>query len=157
MALARRGAEECEERILGWQIKRALARLQLCRRQPAAARRTVAAAREAIEVLASTIADETERVGFMSAALATLPAVPKGKAPSPRRTEAERFGGLTARERDIAAQIALGKSNREIAASIFVAESTVASHVAHILAKLGLGSRAQVAVWARARGLLGAD
>ena len=117
----------------------------------------MAAASEAIEAMASSIADETERGGFVRAALATLLAVPKGKAPSPRRTEAERFGGLTARERDIAAQIALGKSNREIAASLFVAETTVASHVAHILAKLHLNSRAQIAVWAREQGLAASE
>jgi len=154
---ARRGAEEREEPPLLWQVRRALARLHLCRRQPAAARREAGAARDVIAALAATIDDAAERDRFARAALATLPAVPKGKPPSARRAEAARFGGLTPREREVAAQIGFGKSNREIAASLFVAEPTVASHVAHILAKLGLGSRAQVAVWARERGLTGSD
>jgi DNA-binding NarL/FixJ family response regulator len=84
-----------------------------------------------------------------------LPALPRPRPSSLRRRDAERFGGLTAREREVAAQIALGKSNREIAASLFTAERTVASHVGSILAKLGFASRAQIAIWARERNLVG--
>jgi hypothetical protein len=50
--------------------------------------------------------------------------------------------------------IAQGLTNREIAAGLVVTERTAATHVEHILNKLGLRSRAQVAVWAAAQGLL---
>jgi len=54
---------------------------------------------------------------------------------------------LTRREREVAALIARGSTNRQIAETLFISERTVDAHVEHILAKLGLGSRTQVAVW----------
>ena len=54
--------------------------------------------------------------------------------------------GLTRREREIARLIAAGLSNREIAARLVISSRTAESHVANILNKLGLTSRAQVAV-----------
>jgi non-specific serine/threonine protein kinase len=61
---------------------------------------------------------------------------------------------LTPRECEVAALIARGLSNRQIAKELVVAEGTVALHVHHILDKLGCSSRTQVAVWAAAQGLL---
>jgi two-component system, NarL family, response regulator LiaR len=61
---------------------------------------------------------------------------------------------LTARERDVLRQIALGKSNREIAESLAIGEETVKTHVRHVLAKLGAENRAQAAVRALARGVV---
>jgi DNA-binding NarL/FixJ family response regulator len=58
---------------------------------------------------------------------------------------------LSQREFEVAACVARGMTNREIAAELVIAEGTVASHMVHILAKLGLASRAQVAVWAAER------
>ncbi|MFC5746462.1 ATP-binding protein [Actinomadura rugatobispora] len=55
---------------------------------------------------------------------------------------------LTAREREIAQLVARGLSNRAIAAELVISPATVARHVTNILAKLGFGSRAQVAAWA---------
>jgi non-specific serine/threonine protein kinase len=57
-------------------------------------------------------------------------------------------GQLTQREREVARLVAAGKSNREIAATLVVSLRTVEAHVTHVLAKLGLRSRAQLAVWA---------
>ncbi len=54
---------------------------------------------------------------------------------------------LTAREQQIAQLIARGLSNRAIAAELVISPATAARHVANILAKLGLNSRAQVAAW----------
>ncbi len=54
---------------------------------------------------------------------------------------------LTAREQQIANLIARGLSNRAIAAELVISPATAARHVANILAKLGLNSRAQVAAW----------
>ncbi len=60
---------------------------------------------------------------------------------------------LTAREQEIAALIAQGLANRDIAAKLVITERTAANHVQHILNKLGFDSRAQIAVWAVERGL----
>ena len=54
---------------------------------------------------------------------------------------------LTRRESQVAALIASGSSNRQIAASLTITERTAERHVEHILAKLGLRSRTQIAVW----------
>jgi len=56
---------------------------------------------------------------------------------------------LTAREREIAALIAAGHSNRAIAEQLVISPATAARHVANILAKLGFTSRAQIAAWER--------
>jgi len=64
---------------------------------------------------------------------------------------------LTARERDVLRQIALGKSNKEIAESLAIGEETVKTHVRHVLAKLGAENRAQAAVRALARGVVSAE
>jgi DNA-binding CsgD family transcriptional regulator len=64
------------------------------------------------------------------------------------------FTTLTGRERDVAALLATGRTNREIAAALVITESTVEVHVKHILGKLGFKSRSQVAVWAASNGLL---
>jgi non-specific serine/threonine protein kinase len=67
--------------------------------------------------------------------------------------EAVRFalGGpadvLTRREREIAALIAEGLTNREIAQRLVIAERTAATHVQHILTKLGLPNRTRIAMW----------
>jgi len=86
-----------------------------------------------------------------------LPPVSVGDSPAaiPSRREAakQKYGGLTTRERQVAAQIAQGKSNQEIAAELFIGLKTVEAHVTRILSKLGFTSRAQVAAWAVAKGL----
>jgi non-specific serine/threonine protein kinase len=61
---------------------------------------------------------------------------------------------ISPREREVAALVARGLMNREIAAELVIAERTVETHVANILGKLGLKSRAQVGAWAARHGLL---
>jgi two-component system, NarL family, nitrate/nitrite response regulator NarL len=61
---------------------------------------------------------------------------------------------LSPREREIVGCLARGASNKEIARELAVAESTVKIHVQHILRKLNLSSRVQVAVWAIEHGLV---
>jgi DNA-binding CsgD family transcriptional regulator len=53
--------------------------------------------------------------------------------------------GLTAAERRVAALVAEGRTNREVAAALFLGERTVASHLTHIYAKLGIRSRTELA------------
>jgi DNA-binding NarL/FixJ family response regulator len=54
---------------------------------------------------------------------------------------------LTTREWEVARLVARGCSNRQIALDLIVSERTVDTHVSHILRKLGLVSRAQIAAW----------
>jgi predicted ATPase/DNA-binding CsgD family transcriptional regulator len=61
--------------------------------------------------------------------------------------------GLTPREHEVASLIARGLSNRQIGAALVIAEGTAANHVKHILARLGLDSRVQIAAWAIEHGL----
>ena len=63
-------------------------------------------------------------------------------------------GGLTAREREVAVLVAQGHSNPQVAAALVIAPRTAARHVEHIMAKLGVHSRAEVAAWAAQQGLL---
>jgi DNA-binding CsgD family transcriptional regulator len=63
-------------------------------------------------------------------------------------------GPLTRRECQVAVLIAHARSNREIAQELVIAERTVASHIEHILDKLGFGSRLQVGLWAAEQGLV---
>jgi len=60
---------------------------------------------------------------------------------------------LTARERDVLAQVGSGATNRQIASRLGVSERTARTHVSSILAKLGLASRTQAALWAVQHGL----
>jgi predicted ATPase/class 3 adenylate cyclase/DNA-binding CsgD family transcriptional regulator len=73
--------------------------------------------------------------------------------PSQREAEKQKYGGLTTREREVAAQIAQGKSNQAIAADLFLSLKTVEAHVTRILTKLGFTSRSQIAGWAVSKGL----
>jgi predicted ATPase/DNA-binding CsgD family transcriptional regulator len=55
--------------------------------------------------------------------------------------------GLTRRERDVAALVAEGLTNRQIADRLFISERTAESHLEHIRQKLGVSSRSQIATW----------
>jgi DNA-binding CsgD family transcriptional regulator len=70
--------------------------------------------------------------------------------PGPRRT-------LTRRETEVAALVARGLTNRDIAAQLFLSVRTVEVHVDHILTKLGFHARTQLAAWAYEEGLLPED
>ncbi|WFR73806.1 LuxR family transcriptional regulator [Prescottella defluvii] len=54
---------------------------------------------------------------------------------------------LTRRERQVAALVARGLTNREIASELVIAQRTAEGHVENVLTKLGFGSRAQIAAW----------
>jgi non-specific serine/threonine protein kinase len=84
-------------------------------------------------------------------------AIAEALATSPMHTGGRNAAGatvLTRRERDVAALIVRGATNAQIAAELVIGTGTVATHVGHILAKLGLVSRAQIAVWASRHQLL---
>ena len=86
-------------------------------------------------------------------ALASAKAVPRtiaGKEPAKKDRATD---PLTAREREVAALVARGLTNRQIAAELVVTERTAETHVQNIFNKLGFTSRAQVAAWAAEHGL----
>jgi DNA-binding CsgD family transcriptional regulator len=62
---------------------------------------------------------------------------------------------LTAREAEVVRLVARGRTNREIAAELFISDRTVARHLSNIFAKLGLSSRAAATAWAYEHGLAG--
>ncbi len=66
---------------------------------------------------------------------------------------AQPSSGLTAREEEVLAHIAKGLTNRQIAERLVVSEKTVATHVGHILTKLGLPSRTAATAYAYEHGL----
>jgi DNA-binding CsgD family transcriptional regulator len=100
------------------------------------------AARLAAQALA--IASGLGAVALVAAAQDVLRAAGHGAEPEP-------WAPLTSREFEVARLIADGCTNVEIAKELDIARKTVASHVEHILAKLAVGRRAEIAVWASTR------
>jgi len=72
---------------------------------------------------------------------------------------AERLSGnaLTDRETEVLKTIVAGKSNKEIAAALFISEATVKTHINNLLSKLGVADRTQAATMALHRGIVHLD
>jgi DNA-binding NarL/FixJ family response regulator len=66
----------------------------------------------------------------------------------PRDVPAQPLDSLTAREEEVLLAVAGGRTNTEIARELFVTLSTVKSHVANLMTKLGARNRVEVALWA---------
>jgi predicted ATPase/DNA-binding CsgD family transcriptional regulator len=77
--------------------------------------------------------------------------------PEPAKSSCQRPEVLSAREHSVVQLIAGGRSNREIADELVITKKTAEAHVSHILTKLGLCSRVQIATWSLQQGVVDAD
>jgi len=136
-----------------WRIQLALGQLYRARADSDRAEEAFTAARTMIEKLATTIPDNDLRENFYRRAFAMIP---RARQLTQRQATKVEFGGLTRRERQVAAVVARGLSNQEIADDLVVSIKTVEAHVTRILSKLGFSSRAQIAAWAVDKGLASA-
>jgi tetratricopeptide (TPR) repeat protein len=143
-----------------WRICIALGNLFQTQGRKTEAEQAFVDARILTEKLAATITDESLRGNFLQRALAMLPrlqgVINRGRdksAPTAKQVARQAYGGLTAREREVATLIAQGKFNREIAEVLVLSERTVETHVSNIMFKLDFTSRRQIASWAIAKGL----
>jgi DNA-binding NarL/FixJ family response regulator len=75
----------------------------------------------------------------------------------PRPTPPKELDDLSAREREVFRLVARGLSNAQIGKQLFIGETTVKTHVTHILSKLGLHDRVQAVVLAYQTGVFDAD
>ena len=92
-----------------------------------------------------------EMLGKLVAAFQAQGAPTPEPEPEPELPAEETVSPLSPREEDVLREIARGASNKEIARTLDIAETTVKIHVQHILRKLGLTSRVQAAVYASDR------
>jgi predicted ATPase/DNA-binding CsgD family transcriptional regulator len=86
-------------------------------------------------------------------ALALLEA-PEARSSAPAPVPVDPASPLTPREREVTTLVARGLSNRAIAGELVITEATAERHIGNVFAKLGLDSRAQLAVWAVEHGFL---
>ncbi len=151
---ARSEARRQHARPLLWRIEAAQGAVHLGERRRIEARQSFDAARETAAELASELEESDLVARFWAGVDRTAPPPPE---PTKRQATKAAFGGLTRRERDTAALVAQGKSNRDAARTLGIGERTVEGYVAAALAKLGFSSRSQIAVWAAEQGLVPKD
>jgi DNA-binding CsgD family transcriptional regulator len=135
-------------RPLVWRVELALGRLHRKTGRGQLAAQHLQAARSVAEELAAAISDTALQASFMRQ-IDSL--IPRAHMRSAERAGSAAWGGLTPREREVAALVAEGKSNHEIAEILVLSERTVEGHVSSILSRLAFDSRAQIAAWVAER------
>jgi DNA-binding NarL/FixJ family response regulator len=105
------------------------------------------------DVAAQTLAAAVRAVAEGAAVLAA-PVLGQLLDPTASPAESQPQEPLTGREREVLVHLARGRSNAEIAARLRVSETTVKTHVGHVLTKLGLRDRVQAVVFAYESGLI---
>ena len=151
LRVAQETAHEQGLRPVLWRIDVTLGKLYQVQRRQQEAEQALSTARALIEELAAKVPGEHLREHFLSQTTVMLP---QRRALTSGRAARQAYGGLTAREREVATLIGQGKSNHEIADLLVVGNRTVEAHVSGILSKLGFTSRAQIAVWVHEKGLV---
>jgi DNA-binding CsgD family transcriptional regulator len=144
-------AQKQGQRPMLWWLHADLGKAYRALSRRADAEREFSSARTIVQDLAATLPEGALRDHFVKQALAAIPAT---LVLTSRQAAMKEFRGLTEREREVAALIAQGKSNREIAERLVVTVRTVEAHITRILDKLGFKSRTEIATWAVAKGLV---
>ena len=110
----------------------------------------------AVELGAAPLRAELERLARLGRVELTAGAAAGGQAPDrPADATAPAAAlGLTARELEVLALVAEGRSNRQVGEALFISAKTASVHVSNILAKLGVASRVEAAAVAHRLGLL---
>jgi DNA-binding CsgD family transcriptional regulator len=151
LGVAHQQSRTFRQPAMQWRSAAALARCLLAQGKRTDAERYADEARRTIDDISARVPDEAvEGIEGASLREAQLPA---RRYDTPARRAKREFGGLTAREREVAVMIGEGKSNAEIAATLVLGRRTIETHVSNILGKLGFSSRAQIAAWAVERRL----
>lgn len=102
--------------------------------------------REEARRLMTQVADTARRIGAAELLRAATPGANRGVA------EGSEGAGLTRREKEVLELVAEGRSNGEIAATLFISVKTVSVHVSNIMAKVGASSRTEAVAKVRGRG-----
>lgn len=147
---AKHGAQLRQAPSILWRIQLSLGQVYHLLKHEEQAHHEWSETRNIITTLAATIDETSLREQFLRTALASLP---QERPLSQEAHTSRKYGGLSAREREVALLVAQGRSNREIAAILVVSERTAEAHVSNILGKLGLNTRTQIAAWVVEKGL----
>jgi DNA-binding NarL/FixJ family response regulator len=105
------------------------------------------------EYAAGRLLDPSRLPAVRGGRAGTAPVRAAATAPAPRVGDDPDVTVLTAREIDVLSLVSQGLSNRDIAERLVLSEHTVHRHLANILGKLGLSSRAAAAAWGARAGL----
>ncbi|MBQ0887096.1 response regulator transcription factor [Streptomyces sp. RM72] len=96
---------------------------------------------DALHQLIAAVTSPQETAPMPRTGVGTLPTDPEGE-----QHARQLLGRLGTREREVAVAIGEGKTNAQIAAALYMSVPTVKAHVSHILSKLGLNNRVQIAL-----------